>query len=276
MKWRLHRGGKKLFTVMDLVQPETMEEAYRALTSRRNNVVLGGCAFLKMGNKRIGTAIDLSKLNLDYIKENNDDFEIGAYTTLRELEVNPALNDYYNGVLGESVGDIIGIQFRNVVTIGASVFSKYGFSDLITGLLSLNTEVELYKGERMSLEEFLSRPYERDILIKIFIKKDKSKSIYKSFRNSQSDYAILNAAVSILDGKWKIVVGARPGIAMIASKASELLSKGELNEALIEEAAQMASNELTFGSNMRGSAEYRKAVSVSLIKKAVREVLQCK
>lgn len=265
-----------MFTLMDLVQPETLEEAYRVLMLRKNNTVLGGCAFLRMGRKRIGTAIDLSKLNLNYIKENEEDFEIGAYTTLRELETNSALQNYYNGVLAEAVRDIIGVQFRSVVTIGASVFSKYGFSDLITGLLSLNTEVELYKGGRISLEEFLLKPYERDILTKVFIKKDGTKAVYKSFRNSCSDYAILNAAVSRLDSRWKIVVGARPKAASIAVRASELISKGELSRELIEEAAKTASQELLFGSNMRGSAEYRKVVCKSLIRDAAEEVMKCK
>ena len=67
-------------------------------------------------------------------------------TTLRDLEVNPILNKYFDGVLPKSVRDIIGIQFRNVVTVGGSVFSRYGFSDLIVGLLALETEVELYNG----------------------------------------------------------------------------------------------------------------------------------
>lgn len=265
-----------MFTLMDLVQPQTLEEAYRLLMSKKNNTVLGGCAFLRMGKKRIGTAIDLSKLNLDYIKENREDFEIGAYTTLRELETNSALKSYYNDVLSEAVRDIIGIQFRNVVTIGASVFSKYGFSDLLTGLLSLDCEVELYKGGRMSLEEFLGRPYEKDILTRIFVKKNNRRAVYKSFRNSQSDYAILNASVSNFDNRWKIVVGARPGEAKIALKASELLSQGELNKDLIEEAAAIASEELVFGNNMRGSAEYRKVVCKSLIRNAVEEALKCK
>ena len=48
-------------------------------------------------------------------------------TTLRDLEVSPILNKYFNGVIGNCVKDIIGVQFRNVVTVGASVFSKYGF-----------------------------------------------------------------------------------------------------------------------------------------------------
>ncbi len=40
----------------------------------------------KNGEKRIGTGIELSKLNLDYIKEYEDYVEIGSMTTFRILE----------------------------------------------------------------------------------------------------------------------------------------------------------------------------------------------
>ena len=35
-----------MFTVMDIVQPTTVEEAYSILTKRKNNQVIGGSAWL--------------------------------------------------------------------------------------------------------------------------------------------------------------------------------------------------------------------------------------
>lgn len=95
-----------MFTLMELVQPTSLEEAYEILTRRKNNIVIGGSAFLRMGKKRIGTGIDLSALNLNLIEESSDYIEIGAMTTLRDLEVSPILNKYFDGVLPKSVRDI--------------------------------------------------------------------------------------------------------------------------------------------------------------------------
>ena len=243
-----------MFTLMELVQPQSLEEAYEILMKRKNNIVIGGSAFLRMGEKRIGTGIDLSNLNLNLIEETSDYIEIGAMTTLRDLEVSPILNKYFNGVIGNCVKDIIGVQFRNVVTVGASVFSKYGFSDLIVALLSLDTEVELYK---------------------VHIKKNNSKSIYKCMRNSRSDYPILNIAISKDDNNFKICVGARPQRATIAKEASEFISNNILNEENILKASEIACEELVFGSNMRASKEYRKAICKSLVKSALMEVSSC-
>ena len=265
-----------MFTLQKLLQPETIEEAYKILTEKKANTVLGGCCFLRMGSKRIGTGIELSKLNLDYIKEDSDYIEIGAMTNFRDIETSDILNKYFNGVLSKSVSNIIGVQFRNVVTVGATVFSKYGFSDFITGLLSLDTEVELFGAGRMSLEEFLNMPYKKDLLTRIFIKKDSRKATFKDFRNSVSDYSILNVSVSNKEDNWRIVVGARPVMAAIAKNASEELSKGEITTEKIELVANIAAEELGFGTNMRATKEYRKALCKVLVKRAIMEVLECK
>ncbi len=146
------------------------------------------------------------------------------------------------------------------------MFSKYGFSDLIVALLSLDTEVELYNIGRISLEEFLNRDYEKDLLIKIYIKKTNKNASYKSLRNAKSDYPILNVSVSKHMEQFKLCVGARPQKATIAKQASEFLSNNEINEINIDKAVEIASEELTFGSNMRASRYYRKAMSKVLLK----------
>lgn len=265
-----------MFSLLNLIQPETVEEAYDLLMQRKNNTVLGGCAFLRMGSKRIGTAVELSKLNLSYIEDQGDYIELGAMTTFRDIETSPILNENFNGLLPKSVSNIIGVQFRSIVTVGATVYSKYGFSDFITALLALDTEVELYKAGRMSLESFLDKPYEKDILTKVFIKKNGRKASYGNLRNAISDYPILNVAVSKNFNQWKVVVGARPQGAKIAKNTSDQLSEGNFSDENIEAIANMAAEELVFGTNMRGSADYRKAMCKVLVKRAVMEVLKCR
>jgi CO/xanthine dehydrogenase FAD-binding subunit len=218
----------------------------------------------------------LSKLNLDYIKELDDYIEIGAMAVFRDIETNPVFHQYFNGVLPKSISQIMGVQFRNIATVGASVYAKYGFSDLITLLLALDTEVELFKRGRMPLDKFLDEPGGKDILTRIFIKKNQRKAVYQNLRNSAADYSILNVTVSNPNDEWRIVVGARPQRAQIAVRASEELSKGDLGVESIEGAAGTAAEELSFGTNMRGTAQYRKAMCRVLVKRAILGVLQCR
>jgi CO/xanthine dehydrogenase FAD-binding subunit len=218
--------------------------------------------------------VDISRLGLNYIIETEDTMEIGAATTLREVENSPILNSYFNGILNKSVRHIVGVQLRNLATVGANVFARFGFSDLNTALLALDVDVELYQAGRMPLAKFLQKGVGgRDILVKLIIQKSERQASFQMMRNSQGDYAILNVAVSRLEEDWRIVIGARPGRCEIAQQASVLLGKGDPTVEQIERAAQMAVGEMTFGSNIRGSKEYRQRICPVLIKRAVQEVL---
>ncbi len=266
-----------MFSMLHLVQPENVEEAYRILMHKRNNAVLGGCTFLRLGKQRIATAVDLGSLRLRYIRAEAGFIEIGAMTTLRDLELDASVAALGGGILAKAVANIIGVQFRNVATVGASVFSKYGFSDLLTALLVLETEVELYKGGRMSLQDFIARPFEKDILTKIIIASGNCQAAYQNLRNSAGDFPVLNAAVSRNGDVWRVVVGARPGCAKLAKAAAAKLAGCENpSQPEIEAAAKLASEELSFGSNMRGSDEYRRGVCRVLLRRAIQEVLACR
>ena len=52
--------------------------------------------------------------------------------TLRDLELDPGLNSYTDGAARESVRHIVGVQFRNLATVGGSIYGRYGFSDVLT------------------------------------------------------------------------------------------------------------------------------------------------
>jgi len=262
-----------LIFIREYSAPESIGEAYDLLMEKKKNVILGGGAFIRMSSKNIPNIIDLSKAKLDYITEEESVFNIGAMTTFGDIEHSKVLGTYFNNVLEKSIREIVGIQLRNIVTVGGTVYSRYGFSDLITGLLALDTKVNLYSQGSLSLEEFLKEgSKEKDILESITIKKDGRKANFLSMRNSTGDYAILNVAVSVLEGKHKIAVGARPGRGILATNAMKFLDENGITEKNAEEAGKMVSNELTFGTNSRGSMEYRKHVSSVLVKKALLEV----
>lgn len=262
-----------MLTIQEYVLPESFEEAYEILKTNKNSTILGGCGFLRISSKKIGKAVDLSNLHLNYIRENQDTIEIGAMTTFRSVETSPILTQYFDGILSKSVKNIVGVQLRNIVTVGGTVYSRYGFSDFITALLALDAEVVLYKGGQILLKEFLKNGGNKDILVKIVLKKNNRKAAFQTMRNSKSDYAILNVAVSKLDNDWNIVVGARPQRAEIARMASKYLSESKGTMEDIEKASLLAASELVFGSNMRGSKEYRQSICKVLVKRAIMEVL---
>lgn len=273
----MERVKKMSSTFLNYLLPNSVEEAYEALLSKKSARLIGGGCFIRLGDKKIGLAIDLSKSGLDYINDLGDEVEIGAMTSLRTFETSKILKDNFDDIIEDSVKHIIGVQLRNIATIGATIFSKYGFSDPLTALLALDADVYLHNGGRISLEDFLNEDtLRKDILEKVIIKKDVSAGSFQTLRNSAVDYAVLSVAVAKVDNKYRISIGARPQRARLALKAMEFLHENEFNDENIRKACEIASEEIHFGSNNRGSAEYRREISKVLIKRALMEVGQWK
>lgn len=266
-----------MFTAKDYAMPQTLDEAYKVLTARNTNHIVAGCAWLRMGNKRINTAVDLSEVGLDFIRDNGETIEIGAMTSYRSVETSSILKDNFQGILSKAVAPIIGVQFRNNVTVGGSVYARFGFSDFLTPLLALDTKVKLYKQGIVSLEEFMEMPYKKDILEKIMIKKQAGKASYQMFRNAESDFPIVNLAVSCSDGTFKVAVGARPQRAVLAPETAAFLSTADFTnpQETINRAQEILVSEITFGKNMRASAQYREKIAKVLLKRAIKEVGAC-
>lgn len=253
----------------------TLDEAYALLTSDKSSSIIAGGAWLKFSKKTIENAIDLSNLNLDQIVETKEVFEIGCMTTLRQVEVNKPLIDFCNGIITKSINEIMGVQIRNIATIGGTVSGKYGFSDLLTPLLVLDTKLQFYKKGIISLEEFLnSKDHSSDILIKVIISKKIGKAKFISMKKTSNDFSVINIAVFKNKEECKIAIGARPNGALLAKKAMEYLDNNELyTEEIINECANIASKEISFGSNIRGSKEYRIELCRVLIKRGLQEVI---
>ena len=163
-----------MMTIREYKRAESLEEAWQ-LNQKRPNRVLGGMIWLKMENINVGTAIDLSGLGLDTIEETDEGFSIGAMVTLRQLELHPGLAAYTDGAVRESVRHIVGVQLRNLATVGGSIYSRFGFSDVLTMFLALNASVELYKGGVVPLTEYAQRPYDRDILVRVLVPKENAR-----------------------------------------------------------------------------------------------------
>ncbi|MGO0882334.1 FAD binding domain-containing protein [Clostridioides difficile] len=252
-----------MVTIKEYSVPQSLEEAYKILISKKNNVILGGCGFIKLSNKNIGTAIDLKDINLDYIKEDEKNIIIGADTALRSLEINKIIKNYCSGIISSAVSNIVGVQFRQGARIGASVFSKYGFSDLIPALLVVGAKVRLYSSGILELSEFLENELNKDILIEVILPKKDAVAVFDSIRKCTGDFAILNSAMLKENDTYKIAIGARPQRAKLALEASDILSK----EKDIDKASIIVGKELIYGSNMRASKEYRIDMASALVKR---------
>ena len=253
-----------MITIQKYVRAQSLEEAWQLNQAKRNRIV-GGMLWLRLGRGGVGTAIDLSGLGLDKIEETETEFSIGAMVTLRQLEQHAGLNVYCSGAVKNAVKDIVGVQFRNMATIGGSIWGRFGFSDVLTVFLAMDCYVELYKGGTVPLEQFAGMKKDNDILVRLIVKKTPGKVVYTAMRNQRTDFPVLTCALSNIGGVTKAVIGARPAKAMVIRDENGLMPDGKAF------AAYVAQNAPT-DSNIRGSAAYRTHLIRVLVERAAKEL----
>ena len=259
-----------MITIQKYVRAQSLDEAYTLNQNKRNSIV-GGMMWMRLGKGNVNTAIDLCDLGLNTIEETADSFVIGAMTTLRDIELHQGLNKYTNGAIKNAVKDIVGVQFRNMATVGGSVWGRFGFSDVLTVLLAMDTCVQLYKGGIVSLEEFVKMKYDRDILVNIIIKKSKLNILYSSMRNQKTDFPVIACAVAQVNDEYRVSVGARPSKAMIVRDENKILAQGITNESA-KQFAQYVAEKTPTASNLRGSSAYRSHLIEVLTERALNEL----
>ena len=276
-----------MFYYNQYVRAQSLDEAYE-LYQKKPNFVLGGMLWLKMKNKTLGTAIDLCDLGLDQIDEDENEFRIGAYATLRQIETHEALNVYTHGAIAESVRHIVGVQFRNVATVGGSIWGRFGFSDVMTIFRALGAKVQLHKAGIMDLDEFAALPRTtRDVLVSVIVPKNAKGVVYLSQRNQSTDFPVLTCAVANRSGRYVAVIGASPYMAEpvwdeegildcladAKTDGNAALTENSESNAKIDKFAGYVAEYIRFGSNIRAGAEYREMICRVLTRRAVTQSL---
>ena len=187
--------GENVLKFGTYVRVGNAAEAYELLQKNRNNKIVGGGIWMRLGSRRVATAIDLSACGLDQIEETETEFRIGAMCTLRQLERHAELNALVNNVFEFAAHDIVGVQLRNTAT--------------------------------------------------------------------------LNVTAAWWDNGWHVTVGARPLRAtLLQGEACGLVNERPSEDELRALAASVRA--LSYGTNLWGSAEYRRRISAPLAVQAVR------
>lgn len=259
-----------MITIQNYVRAKSLEEAWQLNQNKRNRI-LGGMLWLRLSRGNVNTAIDLCDLGLYTIEESEEEFSIGAMASLRDIEVHEGLNEYTHGAVRNAVKDIVGVQFRNMATVGGSIWGRFGFSDVLTVFLALDSYVELYKGGIIPLEEFAGMKADGDILVRLIVKKTPGHVVYKAMRNQSTDFPVLTCAVSKINGEYKAVIGARPARAKVYRDDNAVIKDEFTQKAAAEFALDLTKRVKTQG-NVRGSAEYRSHLVKVLVERALLEL----
>jgi CO/xanthine dehydrogenase FAD-binding subunit len=258
--------------INNYVKVDTLAEGFELL-QKENSLIIGGGAWLKLTNKDIDSVIDISAVGLNEIIDKDDEIEIGAMVSLRQIETSEIISKQFNGILSNAVGKIMGIPIRNIATIGGSIMGKYSFSDVLTPLLVMDVSLIFYNYGEISLEEFMQiKKFQKDILTKIVIKKEQGKGYFHKLAKTSLDFAVINVAISKGD-TFKIAIGARPSVSTKCYKAMEYINEFKvITNEVIEDTVEIAIEETKFGTSSRASSEYRADVAKAYIIRGLKEV----
>lgn len=257
--------------VNEYYRPSSLEDAYKKLQEDPRNMLLAGGLWIKKMGLATNCLIDLSSLSLNKIEDKPNEVIVGSMVTQRDFENSPIIKSLYNGSIAFAVREVMGVNFRNLATVGGSIMGRYTFSDVICGLLPYDVKLELYPKQEMSLEDYLNYKGKLNaILVNIHIKKGIGKGYFKKVKITALDFPIINFAISKVDGKYSIAVGSRPMVASLAHSAMDYINKSSNPD--FAKVAEMVSEELSYLDNKDASKEYRKDLTKVYVRRALEEV----
>ena len=260
--------------VNEYYRASSLEDAYRKLQEDPKNQIIAGGLWIKKIGQDCNALVDLSTLGLNKISETKDEVIVGSMVTQRDFENSNVIRSLFNDSLAFSVREIMGVNFRNIATIGGSIIGRYPFSDVITGLLPYDVSLEFYPEQKMSLEDYLSYKGKINaILVAIHIKKGSGKGFYKKVKTTALDFPIINFGIAKVNDEYRIAVGARPLTGALAHKAMDYLnSQSKLDQESYKKAAEIAAEELMLLDNKDASKEYRTDLVKVYVRRGLEEV----
>src|SRR5438445_4481551 len=249
-------------------------------------LLAGGQSLIPLMKLRFASPKHLVDLNFisgtSYIKEENGALRFGALT--RHAEVESSASAAKIPILNDCAAGIADVQVRNRGTIGGSLAEADPSGDWATVLMTLETEVRCLstKGERIiPLPEFIRDAYTTALLpdevlseVTIKVPPRASGGAHLAFKRSAPVYPTASAAVQLtMEGdvcKDAAIALGCVGLTAIKAKEAEAALRGQsLTEKTIAVAAEAARAAAEPQADMRGSADYKRTLDSTLVKRAI-------
>ncbi|MBR6022361.1 MAG: FAD binding domain-containing protein [Kiritimatiellae bacterium] len=127
--------------LQEFVRPQSVEAAREALKAlgRGGMALAGGTALHFMQNQTPVTAVDITRLGLSYIREEEGGYRIGATTPIADIQRYRAPR----WALHEICRRMATHQIRNISTIGGNISRVFPWADLPVVLLAMGAEMSI-------------------------------------------------------------------------------------------------------------------------------------
>lgn len=276
-----------MLNLYEIHKPKTIEEAIKLLRQPHTVALAGGTQLIAKKSKEVQAVVDLSALNLGYIRDKSGAAAIGATTTLADVNDSPILRAAANGVLAQAAHRTAASILRNQATVAGTLISEPNGIFAVT-LLALDALIVCVgdKTTEMPVADFISQlPQFKGALVTEIVIPARSlskRAALETVARTPSDKPIVSvcACAEILRSAQndrvardvRIALGGVAESAVRAARAEKELEGKRLSDEEIEKAAALASQGLSPRGDYRGSVVYRKEMAVVLTRRAVKEL----
>jgi aerobic carbon-monoxide dehydrogenase medium subunit len=276
----------------EYVEPASVAEASRFMAEHPEDarIYAGGTSLLllmKQGIVRPDYLVNIKRIpRLRYIEKENGTIRIGGLTTHHDLEVSPLIREFLPAIT-ELEPQVANIRVRCTGTLGGNLGFAEPLTDLPPLLIALDARVKAAgpDGERtLPLEELFSGYYETtlapyELITEVQVDRPKPHTGFQYLRFSTgSDKPAVGCAVGVrvdpLTGKCleaRCVLGCVAPTPLRVRGAEEVLRGNPYRAELAAEAGRIASDACSPLADLRGSAEYKRAMVGVLVGRAVKE-----
>jgi len=273
-------------------KPKGVEDLLKmkAELGERGLILAGGSnllVYIRNGIINEGTFLDVKNLKpLKGIDTSNGKITIGAGETIREILESAKLREKIP-FFPDSMKKFANPLIRSKATIGGNAADASPAADTAPPLLVLDTETVIgsHRGERViSIKEFFKGPKKTalkpdEVLLRFqFSVPEAGKGVFLKFglRNGTAVSVTSLAAWLALDGgkavDIRIALGGVAPTPVRAINAESALKGQKLNEESILTLSEEVEKDLRPISDVRGSTEYRKDLTVELLRRALRKL----
>jgi carbon-monoxide dehydrogenase medium subunit len=275
-----------LFRPLEYHRPKNVQEAISFLKRKGAVPICGGTDVLVEQNPATKELVDLSRIQLSYIRRVKTGVLIGATTSIRQIELSSVFNPSPFDILHDAVKDFGTIQIRNMASVGGNVCNGIPSADCPPPLIALDAiaKVEGPDGSRRLLLEKLYHNVRKlrlkrgEILTELRIPTPSPRTAAAFVRLSRSvvDISLVSAAIRItLDEanrvtENRIVLGAVAPIPLRAKRAEEHFLGKKIEQRTLTEVSHVASLESRPIDDVRATANYRREMVAVLVHRAIR------
>jgi CO/xanthine dehydrogenase FAD-binding subunit len=291
------------FSLTSWLIPKTMNEAVALMAEHPGEALLyAGGTYVHEQRERgwlqkIKAVVDLQGVGLNSIDNAGDSIKAGAMATLNEVIASDAFRAAGFEALVQAAYATGPDQIKNAATLGGAVACGVPIIDIVPVLMSLRAKavVQVARETRtIDVGDLLSGPEKsllgKNALISGFVlprPAPGSRSQFKKFRRSASDWAIVNASASIrLDGAGRcldarLFVGSRPDGYFSLTRTEQFLIGKQIDGKALAAVPGIVSTELTLTDHFTASADYKRSLCGFLLRDAIAgaakiDVLQAK